>query len=61
MDVYNAAMKYGGSITAEHGTGKTRKEFLPLQYTDREIQIMRAIKKSFDPNGILNPGTVVDL
>lgn len=61
MKIYEAAMKYGGAITAEHGTGRTRKEFMPLQYTPREIEIMKGIKRAFDPNNILNPGAVIDL
>ena len=32
-DIYKAAIKYGGTITAEHGTGKTRKPYMNLQYT----------------------------
>ncbi|CAH2213517.1 FAD-binding oxidoreductase [Tepidibacter aestuarii] len=59
-DMYEAAIKYGGTITAEHGTGKTRKKHMSLQFTNREIEIMSGIKKVFDPNGILNPGTVID-
>ena len=59
-EMYEAAIKYGGTVTAEHGTGKTRKKHMSLQYSEREIEIMRGIKKIFDPNGILNPGTIVD-
>ncbi|WP_291637904.1 FAD-binding oxidoreductase [Clostridium sp.] len=59
-EMYNAAISYGGTVTAEHGTGKTRKKYMSQQYTQREIEIMQNIKKSFDPNGILNPGTIVD-
>lgn len=59
-DMYNAAISYGGTVTAEHGTGKTRKKHMSQQYTQREIEIMKSVKKSFDPNGILNPGTIVD-
>ncbi|HAI85558.1 MAG TPA: FAD-binding oxidoreductase [Firmicutes bacterium] len=59
-DMYMAALKYGGTITAEHGTGKTRKKHMDQQFTDREIEIMRGIKKAFDPNHILNPGTIID-
>lgn len=59
-DMYKAAIKYGGTVTAEHGTGKTRKKHMSLQYSEREIGIMQGIKKVFDPNGILNPGTIVD-
>lgn len=59
-EMYEAAIKYGGTVTAEHGTGKTRKKHMSLQYSEREIEIMKGIKKIFDPNGILNPGTIVD-
>ena len=59
-EMYKIALKYGGTITAEHGTGKTRKGCMSLQFTKREIQIMEGIKKTFDPNGILNPGTIVN-
>src|SRR5665648_258765 len=59
-EMYEAALSYGGTITAEHGTGKTRKKHMTQQYTAREIEIMKNIKKSFDPNGILSPGTILD-
>lgn len=60
-DIYEAALKYGGTVTAEHGTGKTRKKYMPLQFTPDVISIMQGIKKTFDPNNILNPGVIVDL
>lgn len=59
--MYKIAVKYGGTITAEHGIGKTRVSDLGLQLSKKEIEIIRGIKKVFDPNGILNPGTIVDL
>ncbi len=59
-DFYAAALKYGGSISAEHGTGKTRKKYLRQQFSESEIELMRNIKKAFDPNWILNPGTIFD-
>ena len=59
-DIYTAALKYGGTVTAEHGTGKTRKAYLDMQYPNEVIDIMKNIKKAFDPNHILNPGVVVD-
>ncbi len=58
-DMYKAAMKYGGTITGEHGAGKTRLKNLPLQFDDVQINLMRGIKKLFDPNNILNPGTAI--
>ncbi|SHI50644.1 glycolate oxidase [Dethiosulfatibacter aminovorans DSM 17477] len=59
-EMYDAAISYGGTVTAEHGTGKTRKRHMEQQYSAREIEIMQNIKKAFDPNGIFNPGTIVD-
>lgn len=59
-ELYKIALKYGGTITAEHGTGKTKKNYMSLQFSEREIQIMEGVKKVFDPNGILNPGDIVD-
>lgn len=58
-EVYEVAMRLGGTITAEHGIGK-KNIYLLDRYTDeRQKQIMRDIKKSFDPNNILNPGTAI--
>ncbi len=59
-EMYDAAIKLGGTVTAEHGTGKTRMKHMSMQYTEREIEIMKNIKKAFDPNNILNPHTIVD-
>ena len=60
-DIYEAALKYGGTVTAEHGVGKTRKAYMTLQFSPEEIEIMKNIKRAFDPNNILNPGVIVDL
>jgi glycolate oxidase len=60
-EYYLAALKYGGTITAEHGTGKTRKKYMELQFSPEIIDLMKRIKKAFDPNNILNPGVIVDL
>ena len=59
-DMYKAAVKHGGTITAEHGTGKTRKENIALQLTAKEIDLIKKIKRVFDPNNIMNPGTIID-
>lgn len=59
-DMYKAAVKHGGTITAEHGTGKTRKENMALQLSAKEIDLIKKIKRAFDPNNIMNPGTIVD-
>jgi FAD/FMN-containing dehydrogenase len=49
----------GGSISAEHGIGRAKLAFLHLNRTAAEIDAMRAVKRAFDPAGILNPGVLV--
>ncbi|RLI26923.1 MAG: FAD-binding oxidoreductase [Candidatus Hecatellales archaeon] len=55
-EIYEAALELGGTISAEHGIGGVRLKSLPLYLSEKEIDLMRQIKKVFDPNGILNPG-----
>jgi len=54
------ALEMDGTITGEHGIGLQKKEYLLKQHSDN-IPLMKLIKKSFDPNNILNPGKVFDL
>jgi FAD/FMN-containing dehydrogenase len=56
--VYAIVSNRRGSISAEHGIGLLKKEFLHLSRSAEEIALMRAIKKAMDPNGILNPGKI---
>jgi len=51
-------VKSGGSVAAEHGLGKLKKDFLKIQYSKQEIFEMKEIKKVFDPHGLLNPGVI---
>lgn len=60
-EIYDVTIGLGGTITAEHGLGKIRIENLNQYLDEKAIEIMRKIKKIFDPNSILNPGTVVPL
>lgn len=57
--MYRLGFKYGGTITGEHGVGKLRVDDLKLQKSPRELEIMRGIKRSFDPKNLLNPDTVI--
>ncbi|MCX7978726.1 MAG: FAD-binding oxidoreductase [Bdellovibrionaceae bacterium] len=57
--VFAAVQKHGGSISAEHGVGLTKKSFLIYSRSQGEIEIMRGIKKVFDPDNILNPGKLI--
>jgi D-lactate dehydrogenase (cytochrome) len=49
-------VRRGGTISAEHGVGKLKRDMLRLMYGDRGIEEMRAVKRVFDPRGLLNPG-----
>ncbi len=52
--------KYRGSFSGEHGDGIVRAEFIPLMIGEENYEVLRRIKKVFDPNNILNPGKIVD-
>jgi FAD/FMN-containing dehydrogenase len=56
---YDLVRKYRGSISAEHGIGTLKRDFLDHSRSQAEIAVMRRIKAALDPNGILNPGKVL--
>jgi FAD/FMN-containing dehydrogenase/Fe-S oxidoreductase len=51
---------YGGSLSGEHGDGRARGELLPIMYSREAIDAFAAFKGLFDPDGLLNPGIIVD-
>jgi FAD/FMN-containing dehydrogenase len=57
--IYSLLDEMGGSISAEHGIGRAKREYLPKYRNKGEIELMRTLKKSLDPNNILNPGKVI--
>jgi D-lactate dehydrogenase (cytochrome) len=52
------AASVGGTLSAEHGVGKLKRDYLRLFYTDAQLRAMAAIKKALDPNGILGRGNI---
>jgi len=56
--VFETVQKYNGSISAEHGVGMTKRDYLHYSRSEAEIAYMKAIKAVFDPNGIMNPGKI---
>lgn len=52
--------KYGGSFSGEHGDGIVRAEFIPLMIGEKNYELLKRIKKTFDPNNIFNKGKIVD-
>ncbi len=58
--LFNLVKKLGGTISGEHGIGLIQKEYMPVMFDEVSLQLMRGIKKTFDPNGILNTGKIFD-
>jgi FAD/FMN-containing dehydrogenase len=56
--VFETVERYNGSISAEHGVGMTKRDYLTYSRSEAEIAYMKAIKAAFDPNGIMNPGKI---
>jgi D-lactate dehydrogenase (cytochrome) len=54
------AVEVGGTISAEHGIGKLKREYLRLLYSDEHLREMAALKRAFDPAGILGRGNIFD-
>ncbi|MEY4134154.1 MAG: FAD-binding and (Fe-S)-binding domain-containing protein [Saprospiraceae bacterium] len=52
--------KYRGSLSGEHGDGRVRGEFIPIVLGEKNYQLLRQIKYTWDPQGLLNPGKIVD-
>lgn len=59
--VFEIVQRHGGSISAEHGVGLLKKDYLHYSRSQLEIEIMRQIKRVFDPQGIMNPGKIFEL
>jgi D-lactate dehydrogenase len=58
-DMVELVLGHDGSLKAEHGTGRVMAPFVRRQYGDELYDVMRSIKKLFDPQGVLNPGVVI--
>ncbi|QXT63765.1 FAD-binding and (Fe-S)-binding domain-containing protein [Tessaracoccus palaemonis] len=52
--------RFGGSMSGEHGDGRARSALLPHMYTPEAIELFGRVKRIFDPEGLLNPGVLVD-
>ncbi len=57
--VFAVVKKYGGSISAEHGVGVVKRDLLPSVKDPVALDLMRTLKRTLDPKGILNPGKVL--
>ena len=59
-EIFDEAIRLGGTITGEHGIGMAKKSFLPKFAGDAQMRVMRELRRALDPNGILNPGKMFD-
>ncbi|MCB1683613.1 MAG: FAD-binding oxidoreductase, partial [Pseudomonadales bacterium] len=59
--VYEPLAAISGSVSAEHGVGLEKKPYLGISRSETEIGLMRALKRTLDPKGILNPGKIFDM
>jgi glycolate oxidase len=57
-EIFQAALEYGGAISGEHGIGLEKKRFMKQAMQPEAIDLLRGIKKVFDPDNILNPGKI---
>jgi FAD/FMN-containing dehydrogenase len=58
--VYRPLARLGGAVSAEHGIGLEKKQWLSVSRAHSEIELMRLLKRTLDPKNILNPGKVID-
>lgn len=57
-EIFKLSIKLGGTISGEHGIGWVQKEYMELKYTPLHLELMRGIKRAFDPNSIINPNKI---
>lgn len=57
-EVFKLVVRLGGTLSGEHGVGITKRPYMPIAMSDVNLNLMRGIKKVFDPNGIMNPGKI---
>jgi glycolate oxidase len=56
--LFELVKNLGGTISGEHGIGLIQKSFMDIMFEEKQLELMRQIKKVFDPNNILNPGKI---
>jgi D-lactate dehydrogenase (cytochrome) len=53
------AAAHGGTLSAEHGVGKLKRDYLKIFFSDTDLREMAALKRAFDPKGILGRGNML--
>jgi glycolate oxidase len=57
-EIFRLCVSLGGTISGEHGIGYVQRPYIDIALSEKSLQLMRGIKKVFDPNGIMNPGKI---
>jgi glycolate oxidase len=57
-EIFKLCVGLGGTISGEHGIGYVQKNYLDIAFSETQLNLMKGVKKLFDPNGILNPGKI---
>ena len=57
-EIFQEVLEAGGTLSGEHGIGITKASYLAMELPEKEIELMKKIKRVFDPNEILNPGKI---
>ena len=60
-ELMETCVRAGGSITGEHGVGLDKRDFLPLIFSDDDMDVMLRVRASFDPTGLCNPGKIIPM
>jgi glycolate oxidase len=58
-ELFEAAIRLGGTLSGEHGIGLLKAPFLPRQFGPTELEVFQALKRALDPKGILSPGKML--
>ncbi len=57
-EIFKLVVRLGGTLSGEHGIGIAKKPYMPLAVAEKNLELIRGIKRVFDPNNILNPGKI---
>lgn len=57
-ELFRFVVARGGALSGEHGIGWVQRRYMPIQFSPDELELMRALKRVFDPKGLLNPGKI---
>jgi glycolate oxidase len=57
-EIFKLTVSLGGTLSGEHGIGIAKRPYMPIAMKEMNLELMRGIKKVFDPKGLLNPGKI---